>query len=122
MTEKKRVRYYEEYVTVAVTALPPGWRVAIRCTDNSIFEQPCPALLLQELRATVQYWDDVSGAAPRRRTATYPCLEPYDTRVVPALYDLTDGRMEDPDACGGVLGLLAPGQEIPEWMEERSDA
>jgi len=88
-----RQRVEETWVTVAVTALPPGWRnfvVVEGRTDVSL----CPAVLLQEHRAT-WYYDDV-----REHVVTHSA--PFNTRAAFATY--TDGRLEPADELTGYVG------------------
>jgi hypothetical protein len=47
------LRSYDEWETVAVTALPPGWRNVYRGRDGSPVVAEAPAILLQERRRTV---------------------------------------------------------------------
>jgi hypothetical protein len=90
----------ELWTTIAVTALGPGWEnvFAGDCEGDGdgLVVTPCPAVLLQELRETSQWWDEPTGDPAtgrfRRRSRSKHLQAPYDTRVVFA----------DLDDCGGL--------------------
>jgi hypothetical protein len=63
--------------TIAVTALPTGWRNVYR-DDDELMQTPCPAMLLQEY---------VADTGPTPTSPDVPCKQPYQTRVVFADYD-----------------------------------
>lgn len=95
--------------TVAVTALPRGWRNVYR-TDNGLKVSPCPAILLQENRGVRVEWDDLQGdAPPLRRSRFEPAEPPYETQAVFA----------DSDFCliwpagdnGDCIGTVGPDQD-----------
>jgi hypothetical protein len=96
-TAKPRKRAVEIWHTVAVSALPAGWRnIYDGQNGENICVSICPALLLQELREVIHCRDVPThnpAGPPYRLTQFVERLEaPYDTRVVYA---------EDDD-CGGV--------------------
>jgi hypothetical protein len=76
----------EGWTTVAVVALPPGWRNVYVDEDRTTSSLPCPALLLQELHYICAEGDD----------RAQPCGQPYDTRVVAAMFDGADRETVEP--------------------------
>ena len=101
------VRFAEMWETVAVTALPPGWRNVYKHDDGDT-ASACPAVLLQELRETVRY-EDVTKAdgTPRIKEEATRREPPYETRVVFA--DYGDGGLEPAGDMSNYVGTLAPG-------------
>ncbi|GGO70666.1 hypothetical protein [Nonomuraea cavernae] len=88
MTNRKPSRYVEHWETVAVTALPPGWRNVYR-HDDGPSTSPCPAILLQEHRSTVACWDiPLPEGHYDVRTEEKLMQPPYETRAVFADYDM----------------------------------
>ena len=106
----------EEWYTIAVTPLPPGYRAAYGVTDdgNRIVEymyEPIPAALLQENRGEER---DYSKPGNEIRTT----IAPYPTRVVMSvLQDYVGGiprgyayELDSADRMGGLVCILAPGE------------
>lgn len=106
-----RRRTIDNWTTVAVTALPPGWRNVYRLDDGSVVTDQCPAILLQEHRSRTLCTDVPTGDGKydvhRREEELDP---PYETRAVYA----TD------DECGGLdpamdvsnyAGVAAPSED-----------
>jgi len=87
--DKARTIYITTWETIAVTALPPGWRNRYRDDDGTHHETPCPAILLQEDRGTTKAWDELQGDGqpPRRRSHFTAAEPPYETRAVFADWD-----------------------------------
>lgn len=79
MTTGKPERTIEYWETVAVTALPPGWRNVYAQDDGSEEYTPCPAILLQEHRYD-EIWsgEEQAGLRVRRKNI----VPPYETRAV----------------------------------------
>lgn len=98
-SEKSRIWVAEQWWTVQVTALPPGW---YNRYDGDTEDDPCPAVLLQEHRSSDHYEDtDGSGTVRRRREYHEP---PFETRVVfadPNAY--ADGYLDDAHAMDSYL-------------------
>lgn len=81
----------EVYVTVAVTPLAAGWRNVFDEGRDGSVELPCPAVLLQECRATVRYVDAHVDGHVETTPRLSRCQTPYQTRVVFA--DWADGHL-----------------------------
>lgn len=101
--------------TVAVTALPPGWRNAFKCvaSDDGIVRKPCPAILLQECRSETESWDEPNvetGGAPFVRRFTETIHEPpFETRAVFA--DFEGVHLWPADDDSDYICTLGPGEE-----------
>lgn len=99
-------RQVEDWETVTVTALPPGWRNQYKQDDGSIEANDSPALLLQELRMITYAWD----ADPPRLVHTEDRHEraPYRTRVVFANHD--NGELDAAPEISNYVGTVGPGE------------
>jgi hypothetical protein len=62
----KLIRDVDNWTTIAVTALPPGWITISRYDDGTVEVLPCPALLLQECISRTEVWKDDDGHCHRR--------------------------------------------------------
>jgi hypothetical protein len=112
----KLIRRYHEWTTVAVTALPPGWRNVYRMDDGTTHSWPAPALLLQECRATTQVYElSTADGPPQVHTSTSPAEEPYSTRVVYA-EDHEGGYVGAAEDTANYAGTWPPGEPIPEAL------
>lgn len=80
-------RRIEEWQTVAVAPLPPGWRNVYRDDDATTHTHACPAVLLQELRAIRHIWDVPEEGRYAIREKTWDMEPPYETRAVFADHD-----------------------------------
>lgn len=85
----------DSYETVAVTALPPGWRNVYRREDGTLDDSdPCPAILLQERRVEHQ-----QSTAP-----------PYTTIAVAAC--MGEGWLSPACEEPGFVATIGPGQTL----------
>lgn len=109
--------FVEHWETIAVTALPPGYRNVFDGGEDGQMYSPCPALLLQELRETVEAWDEESGGGKfRQLSKTHRETPPYMTRVV---FADTDGDSLEPASdCANYTRTLAPGEELDDGFEK----
>jgi hypothetical protein len=105
--------YLNEWVTVQLMPLPPGWRhVRIEDAggDGEPFEDVCPALALQEERAKAVYTDG-------RRTGSVEYDPPFETRILPldlierGLLYIDDQREGEETAGDNYVGLYGPGEK-----------
>ena len=115
MEDELRARIVERWHTIAVTALPSGWRNVHEDpsrTEAPQWFEPCAAVLLQELRSedhvTSSRRPDGTRAPQTRNVRREP---PYETRAVFATR--RGGRLEP--ACElttyrGTLGVDEPVQ------------
>lgn len=105
----KPSRHVEHWETVQVTALPTGWVNVFTVEGGGEMRASCPAVLLQEHRATDEYWDIHSpdgGHEVRMRTIRKE--PPYGTRTVFANFN---------------RAVLAPANEASDYTyTERPDA
>ena len=93
MTEKLNRRFHNEWTTVGVTPMPPGFMNYYKQADGET-ASPCPAVLLQELRMRLEWWDEPTGKeSPTHRTLEreHRQTPPFDTRVVAA--EICDGEL-----------------------------
>lgn len=106
-------RTVDEWMTTAVTALPAGWRNVYTMEQGKLLVLPCPALLLQELRATDQVWDLPAGDPRGRiRSETTTHQPPYETRVVfAARSDLGSAWLEPADLASNYIATAAPDED-----------
>jgi hypothetical protein len=106
-TPPRTVWHVEHWETIAVTALPPGWRNVFDFDDGTMIESPCPAVLLQELRSTSRCEDvpqpDGTLSVQSDRQRHEP---PYEMRVVFATFDA--GVLHPVDELDNYLDTLAP--------------
>jgi hypothetical protein len=108
-------RFEIVWETVAVTALPLGWRNAfeVKTPDGSIkVIRPCPAILLQEKRSVIvlKGGTDFDGVFHHEGDVE-PAEPPYETRTVFAQsYDggPTLGPVDDGD---GYICTIGPGED-----------
>lgn len=83
MSTDDRPRISQDWTTVAVTALPPGWVNVWRNPDGTEFAEPCPAILLQECRARTKSWNEPRpDGTPNLRIVELEVRVPYETRVI----------------------------------------
>lgn len=107
----------DNWVTVAVTALAPGWRIVHRRDDGAVEVHPIPAVLVQELRSTshlrasMKQNTDTVGTADTQDDYEPP---PYVTRVVVAR--LREGVELTPDNGNTVIGVVGPGEDLAAWF------
>jgi hypothetical protein len=75
---------FKQWTTIAVTALPIGWRnVFSGGSDGKEFSEPCAAILLQEERSFVHYWGEARGdRTVVSRESEHRHEPPFQTRVV----------------------------------------
>lgn len=106
-------RWIENWETVAVTALPPGWRNVYRDDNGGLFTDHCPALLLQEHRSDTECWDEPQGdGQPARFSKREKAREsPYQTRVVFAADQ--GGWLDDATEVANYAHTIGPGAEVP---------
>ncbi|MER5649053.1 hypothetical protein [Streptosporangium sp. NPDC002524] len=108
---RKPDRYVPHWETLAVTALPTGWRNLY--IDEGITSSPCPAILVQERRADTHCWDiDLPDGSRDVKLKVVPCKQPYETRTVFADFDMAN--LEAADDVGNYLRTIGPGEDIPE--------
>jgi hypothetical protein len=109
------LRSYDEWETVAVTALPPGWRNVYRGRDGTPVVSEAPALLLQELRGTVTALERIGpDGRPAVSTTEQPCEAPYETQVVVA--DLEEGHLVCASDTSNYVLTVGPGEPVPEVL------
>lgn len=108
-----RRRTVERWETVAVTALPPGWRNTFMQDDGSAETGTCPAILLQELREVTVYRDDPLPAGGFKAVADRVDVKepPFETRAVFADYDSDGGELAPVMDTSNYGRTLAPGEE-----------
>jgi hypothetical protein len=103
----------DNWVTVAVTALGPGWRRVHRLADGTVEVHPIPAVLLQELRSTTHLRASTkpdTGGVEKDDTQDDHEPPPYGTRVVVAQLD---ERLELIPAVGDdLLGVAGPAEDV----------
>lgn len=110
MTTKPKPRYVMHWDTVAVTALPAGWRNVYRGSDGTAMLSPCPAILLQELRETTKGFDYVGAdGRPDVQMETTKETPPYETRAVFA--DADGAVLEPADDAINYERTLGPGEQ-----------
>jgi hypothetical protein len=76
-------RIVKQWTTIAVTALPVGWHNFFSdASDGKEISEPCPAILLQEERSYVHYWDEARGDGTVVPRESEQLLDPpFATRV-----------------------------------------
>lgn len=110
-------RTIEQWETIAVTALPTGWRNVYKNEDGSVHVEPCPGLLLQEHRSTDRVWDEPAEDAPYRiRTKATQHEAPYDTRVVFAAFE--QASLEPADTCLNYAATVGPDEDAQVYAGE----
>lgn len=92
------VKIIESWETIAVTALPPGWRNVYRTGDGTFEETQCPAILLQEKR----------GESDGRDFYFRSAEPPYETRAVFAAGEYC--YLEAADLIASYVGTIGPGE------------
>lgn len=75
----------EEWVTVSFVPVT-GWTNSYCATDGTVFSDPCPGVLVQELRSTARYEGNLGEGI--RTASTKNFSAPFDTRVVSAELEL----------------------------------
>jgi hypothetical protein len=99
------------YRTIAVTPLPPGWRMLYIEPDGSYYEGHVPAVVIEEHFA----WTDYDDKRAISRLQQRPCTPPYNTRVVAATFDDCNKLMPVEDDCvmqkAHPVRMLAPGED-----------
>ncbi|GIH25142.1 hypothetical protein Aph01nite_34520 [Acrocarpospora phusangensis] len=109
-------RRHDIWTTIAVTALPAGWRNAFTDDDDddadgSLFINPCPAILLQECRA-VRVLNEIPGGDVFRYEPRIELKDsPYETRAVFA--DNDQGELRPVADISNYAGTYAPDAELP---------
>jgi hypothetical protein len=105
--------YHPYWWTIAVTALPVGWRNVRRGEHaGELVVSPCPAILLQEDRNRAGYGDDHDGRL--RTRAAFAGSDP--TWAGPGVVTAADGMWTD------YLGTVGPGQDPAELPTDTVDA
>jgi len=103
----------EHWRTIAVAALPSGWRNAYKDEDDGTFsESPCPAVLVEEKTGWTTYWDVEHNGKTHRAREPHYCEPPFDTRVSFAAFDGAELYPASDD--GNYWCALAPGEPLPE--------
>lgn len=102
-------RRIENWTTVAVTALPPGWRNVYVLDDGTVTSYACPAMLLQENRADSESWEIQTPTGPSRACRKIELEPPYDTRVVYA--EDEDGWIDAANNTGNYAGTVGPTED-----------
>lgn len=97
-----KTTFLHHWYTVQVTALPVGWRNVYQQEDDSLLITQCPALLLQEHRAT-------EIGPPYKTTLQEP---PYSTRAVFADHD--GSELEPANEAANYITTIGPGEPIPD--------
>jgi len=98
----------EIWETVAVTALPPGWRNVYTHDDGGISIEDCPAILLQENRITEHCRDKVGADGQIYLESDLARHEPpYETRAVYATSQ-DDGWLTPVDEIGNYATTIGP--------------
>lgn len=107
-TTSTRTRTAEQWETISVTALPPGWANAyeLETEDGATLHVPCPALLLQELRSVTHCTDtlDATGNVVHAQTKEEALEPPYRTRVEAG--DASEGWVQIASDAGNYLGTM----------------
>jgi hypothetical protein len=102
----------ERWQTVGVAPLAPGWRNLFRI-DGAVSAEPCPALLLQELREVTyshETLDPTTGSKFRVVSETVACEAPFETRTVFA--DFGDGHLDPALDVSNYCGTVGPGESL----------
>jgi hypothetical protein len=116
MTASKPSKHrIEHWTTVAVTALPIGWRNVWRDTDTTeLIIEACAAVLLQETRAYTLRIDHPNSDGTYRPEFRDGTLDPpYETRAVFAQHTEFAGYLDpvEVDLSIGYLGVVAPDED-----------
>jgi len=86
--DKKNLYRYEEWETVQIAVLPPGYRNVFRDDLGKEEVAPCPALLLQELRNASEDWEiEKSDGTREKLNREFEYHPPFRSRVVYAYED-----------------------------------
>jgi hypothetical protein len=110
-------REHIRWETVAVTALPSGWRNVYRLDDGTLAEHPCPAILVQENRGTHLSWDEPGTEARFTRCNRFePAEPPYEIRAVFADHDY--GHLEPAVRASNYVATAGPGETADEAAAE----
>lgn len=107
---RKETSSVDIWRTVAVTALPPGWR-AVHRGPKGLKVLPVAAVLLQELRSrsiTTRTFDDPDRATEDVSTQAQEL--PYDTRVI--VSRISAGGELIPDDEDTLIGVLSPDEDV----------
>ncbi len=113
MTGAPLKHFVEDWYTVAVTALPDGWRnVYLDAKTGTLIVTACPALLLQELRSTART-QQIPGPPGQWRLDRHVehHESPFDTRVAYAEDDETGGLGAAVDLADDYQRTIAAGVE-----------
>jgi len=118
MTDSRsNVRQVIEWATVAVTALPSGWRNVYRQEDGSLEEGPCPAILLQENRGTTELLDELGSSGNTRARQRFQAADaPFETRAVFAIVE--DAYLDPVDGVANYVATIGPDQDAAELSED----
>lgn len=103
----------EVWRSVAVTALPPGWR-NVFSDDDGRYTAACPAVLLQELREVIHVTRVLREGSdtPRYASRTVRLEQPYETRVVFAFADCDNGHLDAACELDSYEQTVGPGIEV----------
>jgi len=110
--DPESIHCVENWVTVSITPLHPGWRNVYREPDGSFRTNPCPALLLQEFRSRTEYRE----AGGRRTHRQDDMKSPYDTRVIFADHD--HGELNAAIEISDYLGSVGPDEDPAKYASE----
>lgn len=111
--DRRPDRIVSHWETIAVTALPPGWRNVYTQSDDTETTSPCPAILLQEHRLDSHCWDiPRADGTMSLHFQDKPCEQPYETRAVFADFD--GGNLEPVNDVGNYSRTVGPGEEMPD--------
>lgn len=101
-----------DWQTVAVTALPAGWRNIYRQNDGTVMTTTCPAILLQEGRGEIVSWDEQQDGRIVRRSREEKFDPPFLTRAVFA--DCDRAELLPADDASNYEQTLGPGEDYDE--------
>lgn len=114
---RSNIRQVIGWATVAVTALPSGWRNVYRQEDGRLEESPCPAILLQENRGTTELWDELGSDGNTRVRQRFQAVDPpFDTRAVFAIVE--DAYLDPVHVVVNYVGTIGPDQDAAELSED----
>jgi hypothetical protein len=107
---RRNSHLYEEWRTLAVTALPPGWVNVFRDDDGKLFAYATPAMLLQEIVREVRSWEEHVGDGNwRYQESVTDCenVSTRHTRVIIGSFDAGMGEVVAEDAnCRDYVGSM----------------
>ncbi|MCG5462173.1 hypothetical protein MED01_007051 [Micromonospora sp. MED01] len=106
----------EIWETVAVTALPLGWRNVYRYPDGTVTTDACPAILLQEHRGDAIYQDTNRSGQLESTSREVKCEPPYKTRAIYATND-GGGWLDPVDGIGNYIATIAPDEDPNDYAK-----